>query len=362
MISEKTELFIPDDLCRNMFASVQCAMIITDPRGVILAANPRVRDIFGYTPEALKGKNISILFTPEDQDFLFPNLLYLADSCEVHQDEIMLLRRNKARFFAGIRLCGYRGYDQALNVFSIIDHDKAKKMEKAFHDIGYHDLVMLANGVAHEIRNPLMGIGGFLRKLRRSTAASVESKECFEHIDANLKKIESIVEKVEFFAGLPLPSPELVRLKEVIQEVVDTHRDVFQTGECFISIEADDVEVMVDPVLIKRALAILMDNSLDACPGSTKIKISARVEGDFCQIKIQDNGLGISSRDLPYIFHPFFSTKDEGAGIDLAIFKRIIENHNGKISVESEEGAGTTFTVRIPLERRKKIRTSLFKQ
>lgn len=356
-----TQLNFSDDFCRHILHLVHGAVIITDSEGTVLAANPGVREVFGYTAEGLKGKKISILFTPEDQKYLYPNYLYLAEQCRIHQDEIMLLRRNKARFYAGIKLCGLREQGQALNVFSIMDIDKTKKIEKVFHQISYNDLLKLANGMAHEIRNPLMGIGGLLRKLYKSCAATVEDEEYYKYINNNLRKIEAIVEKVEFFASMPEPVLDQTSLKEVVEGVVSEYADSMQSGECFIDLDISQVVIVADKTLLKRAVGILLSNSLDACSQNPGIVIRAYADNNFCRIMVKDNGKGIPSEQLPYIFHPFYSTKPDGAGIDLAILKRIIDNHNGSINVESQKGKGTTFTIDIPLERRKRIRTNLLR-
>lgn len=360
-MSSKCNAIFAENMSSEILQSVQSAVIITDPSGKIIDANFKVRDVFGYTPDGLKGKDMAILFTPEDQDYLYPNLLYMADQNQVYEDEIMLLRRNKARFFADIRLTSCRNSQKSANIFSIIDIDKAKKMEKVFNQINYEDLVKLANGVAHEIRNPLVGIGGFLRKLYKSCVASVEDEEYYNLIHSNLKKIESIVEKVEFFAGMPNPVLRQVNIQDIIDKVIVEFEEQIQRADCKLTIEVEPFEFMADPAFLCRALKILLENSIDACQAKPEVLIKAFVQGSECSILFSDNGPGISENVLPYIFHPFFSTKADGAGIDLSILKRIIDNHQGKISVQSQKGEGTCFHIEIPIERRKKIRTNLLK-
>ncbi|MFP4236921.1 MAG: two-component system sensor histidine kinase NtrB [Desulfonatronovibrio sp.] len=353
------QLNFSEELHDNILSSVHCALIITDPQGVVLWANSRVRDVFGYAPQGLKEKNISILFTPEDQKYLYPNYLYLAGKCKTLEDEIMLLRRNKARFYADVKLLGIRNQDQSVNIFSILDIDKAKKMEKVFHQISYNDLLKLANGMAHEIRNPLMGISAFLRKLHKSCSVTGKDEEYYNQIHSHLKKIESIVGKVDFFASMPDPVLVPASLSEIMEEVMADYEECVKSGKYNVRLEITDTRIMADPQLLKRAMGTLLDNSLDACSDASEIFIRAGLENSSCRIMVKDNGRGISAEELPYIFHPFYSTKPDGAGIDLAIFKRIIEGHHGQIHVDSKKGRGTTFYIDLPLERRKKIRTDL---
>ncbi|WP_045214613.1 two-component system sensor histidine kinase NtrB [Desulfonatronovibrio magnus] len=347
------------EISRDILLTVQSAVIITDPEGNILDANSKVRDVFGYTVDGLTGKSMSILFTPEDQNFLYPNLLYLANQCQVYDDEIMLLRRNQVRFFADMRMTSCRDSQTAMNIFSIIDIDKTKKMEKVFNQINYEDLVKLANGVAHEIRNPLVGIGGFLRKLYKSCVASVEDEEYYNLINSNLKKIESIVEKVEFFAGMPDPVMRKVNITDITDGVYQELASQIKSGGCALELDVEPFEFMADPEFLIRALRILVENAIESCSGIPRITIKAYAQDNVCRISVSDSGRGIAANVLPYVFHPFFSTKPDGAGIDLSILKRIVENHQGKVHVESREGEWTCFYIEIPHERRKKIRTNL---
>ena len=103
-------------------------------------------------------------------------------------------------------------------------------------------------------------------------------------------------------------------------------------------------------------IAVLIENSLDALKENGKITIAGGGEDNHYRITVADNGPGISPEEMPYIFNPFFSTKADGAGIDLAIVKRIMENHNGNVVIETETGNGAAFSLVFPTERRRSIR------
>ncbi|MBP8645619.1 MAG: hypothetical protein KBH99_05810, partial [Syntrophobacteraceae bacterium] len=111
--------------------------------------------------------------------------------------------------------------------------------------------------------------------------------------------------------------------------------------------------------LLERVFSILLDNSLAALPHGGRVLVEGEADGTIFTVRFTDNGTGISPEHLPYIFNPFFSTKADGVGIDLALVKRIIEIHNGSVGVKSKVGDGTTFFLQLPLERRRPIRTRL---
>jgi signal transduction histidine kinase len=88
--------------------------------------------------------------------------------------------------------------------------------------------------------------------------------------------------------------------------------------------------------------------------------INSRVEDARCRVDVSDTGSGIAPENLVYIFKPFFSTKADGTGLDLAVLKRIMEIHGGQVDVQSKLDEGTTFSLVFPLERRREIRAGLF--
>jgi signal transduction histidine kinase len=172
----------------------------------------------------------------------------------------------------------------------------------------------------------------------------------------NLKRIENLVQKVESFSHLPSPSLREMQFKEVIDDALQPylHRIEEQNIELTMSLEQPGVRA--DKNLVLRVFSILIENALDAMPESGSIAIRGETRGNDFIIEVTDTGTGISPKDLPYIFNPFFSTKANGAGIDLAIVKRVMESHGGEVEVESKAGEGASFLLRFPLERRRAIR------
>jgi signal transduction histidine kinase len=113
-----------------------------------------------------------------------------------------------------------------------------------------------------------------------------------------------------------------------------------------------------DEELIATTLSILIDNALFALQHHGTIQIRNEIKDDQCELYVSDTGSGITPENLAYIFKPFFSTKSDGAGLDLAVLKRIMERHGGQVEVHSEAGQGTTFLLIFPLERRCPLRVS----
>ena len=345
---------------QNLMCCFQGVILVTDADGNILMTNEAVESILGYTPHELNNKNLSLIFAPEDLSYLYPNLLQLGRKSQPFHGEVLLVKKNGVSFFAFIVFRSFNDHslNKSFNFICIRDIDAQKRLEKASAETNHEDLVKVANGVAHELRNPLMGIGGFVKRLYDKCNAVHEHGDYYDHIITNLKKIETIVRKVEFLAKLPKPSFTMENMKDLIQKAIQPYLPILEKRKINLKTPVDPTILKMDKDLIIRVFAILTDNALDALPDGGDIVIHDATNNNHCEIEFSDTGRGISVEDLPFIFNPFFSTKADGAGIDLAVVKRIMESHGGSVKVRSEEGRGTGFILQFPLERRRAIRIS----
>ena len=203
-----------------------------------------------------------------------------------------------------------------------------------------------------------MSIGGFANRLYKSCRANPDHDKYYDYINNNLIKIEDLVKKVEIFARLPKPCFTQESIRELIEKALRPYLQQIEERNIDLNISIDVVILFVDTGLFIRAFSILIDNALDALSEGGKILIHSETEHNQCKIYVTDTGSGISPEDIPYIFNPFFSTKPDGAGIDLAVVKRIMNIHGGHVAVTSKQGEGTTFSLLFPLERRRSIRIS----
>ncbi len=344
------------DFLETLLATVPHAVFITSGDGYILRTNPRVREIFGHAEENLLEKQLAMLFTPEDMNLLYPNLLYLALTEQAVSEEVMLMRRNGTRFMALVHIRLHSRGDKSLLIVVIEDIDQAKQLKKLFQTMGYDDLLKVTNGMGHEIRNPLMIIGGYLRKIYTSCKSTDEDDAYYQCIVENLKKIENIIRKLEFFTTPPKPSFFPSPISLVVEWGVKPYAQTIQARNIQCSVDAVPRELPLDQKMMTRAVSILVENALDAMPEGGELRITGREEDQWYMISVQDSGPGIPREELRQIFHPFFSTRPHSAGIDLAILKRIMDSHNGRIEVFSRSGEGARFDLFLPLERRRAIR------
>lgn len=213
----------------------------------------------------------------------------------------------------------------------------------------------LASAIAHEIRNPLNYINLTLDQLRaKFIPADEKQAQIFEKLTSQLKiEVERINQLVSDFLRYSRPL-KLNLVETNLRQVIDNSLNIVehQAEELNVKISVVEEEnadkVLGDGEVLRSVFNNLFINAVQAMPNGGNLNVSMSSENDFVKIHVVDTGDGISAENLPKIFEPYFSTKETGTGLGLAIVKRIIDEHNGTIDVESNEGAGTIFTIKIP--------------
>lgn len=208
----------------------------------------------------------------------------------------------------------------------------------------------VTTGIAHEIRNPLSGIAVALENLKSGNIYG-ERNGRIQEIISEVSRLDNIIKEL-----FQLAKPREVGLvsgdpNELVERVVTltSPRAMLKVIDIEVIPAPEDHEIILDFELVERALMNLVINAIDSIDGpGGKITIMSYNSGDTFNIEVSDSGSGIAPTDMERIFEPFFSTKKTGAGLGLAISKRIIEVHKGKITAESREERGSRFTLTLP--------------
>jgi signal transduction histidine kinase len=203
----------------------------------------------------------------------------------------------------------------------------------------------------HEIRNSLCVISGFmeivLSHMEDKASARKEAESILREIEKCTKTLNTFLSKRK----KDTRRMKLSYLSEIVENVVDSVKPLFAQKEVSISWRSKGslLPLLCEPEALGSVLLNLLKNSLEATGRGDKVKIEIFSSPSEQVLVVSDNGCGISKENLPRIFEPGFSTKAKGAGAGLSCCESIVKRHNGTISVESEEGAGTIVTVRFPL-------------
>ena len=204
--------------------------------------------------------------------------------------------------------------------------------------------------VSHEIKNPLMVIGGLAQQVARHLSEDPTGQGKLHIIQTEVKRLESFLGDLRDFLRPAQPNKQPVNVNEVIRNVAALMGDA--VGEKGVVLEdqlsPDLPPVEADPNQIKQVLVNLVKNAVEATEGKGQILLSSGAKDGQVWFAVQDTGKGMSEDILAKIFNPFYTTKDKGTGLGLAVINKIIVDHQGSITVDSQAGAGSTFTVKLP--------------
>jgi len=212
----------------------------------------------------------------------------------------------------------------------------------------------LASGVAHEIRNPLNTIGTIVQQLNKDFEPRENTSEYDQLTKLVYKEVRRINETIRDFLRFARPEPvNPVRFQTdtLLDQIETQYQSLMKSAEIDFKIERNwSGEVNWDKNQIQQVLMNLLQNAIDAINSAGKIVLSISYENNKnILIRIKDNGAGMDETARKKIFNLYFTTKAKGTGIGLSIVQRIIYEHNGLVSVESEPGKGTVFSINLPV-------------
>ena len=215
----------------------------------------------------------------------------------------------------------------------------------------------MARQVAHDIKNPLTPIQLNAQHLQRVHADRGRPlgplvDDCVANILGQVRLLRQISAEFSSFATAPQPRPVPTRVDRLVHDLIAPYRAGLDGRVTFdVETTASLPAVLVDPLLLTRALTNIVENALHAMPdgGRLRVEVAADADGGHLRVVVSDTGVGMDAEALARIFEPYFSTKTSGTGLGLTIAKRNVEACGGQIDVRSERGHGTTVTLTLPL-------------
>lgn len=204
--------------------------------------------------------------------------------------------------------------------------------------------------IAHEIRNPLVSIGGFARLLEKKLPNDPRLRNYAAIIRLQVSNLESILNNILSIARPKKPRRRKVDVHQLIHEILFVMGEIIQKKKIEVELQFQCTNSLVsgDPKLLHQVLLNLIKNALEAMGKNGRLILATRCEGNRVKIQVKDTGKGIPTRYLRRIYDPFFTTKSEGTGLGLSVVRQIIQDHGGTISVHSEWGKGTVVNIAIP--------------
>ncbi len=346
---------------------VQVAFILTDAHSKIVYANRYTERLFGYSREEIEGERIRMLFLEEDLTYFLPNIIYLTLYKKGFEGEALLRQKNGAKIFVHLYTATFKEEGEVFISFCILEIQRLKKLERERLEMErWASLGMMVEEIAHQVRNPVVSIGGYAQRLIKTLSPSPKGKSYLQQILSETKRLEAMVQRVEEYVLIPKPTLQKESIEEIAEAVLQQFSKEASEKGVSVNLETGTLDgegdFFIDKNLTVKALFCILQNSFDAVAqgksvkkGKT-VKVSLFRDGGNIGVSISDNGEGIPKRNLGRIFEPFFSTKPDRVGLGLTFAKRVVEEQGGNIRVESHLRRGTTVIITFPKDRRRPLR------
>lgn len=354
-VKERTrDLKESEERLKSIFAASPDAITVTDLEGNITACTERSWKAYGGSSEAeLIGKNALGLVAERDREEASKNMRVAFEEGLVRNAEVNLLTKDGREYPAELSASVIRDASERPVGFVEVTKDisERKKMQQQllkaerFAAIGE-----VAAMVGHDLRNPLTGIAGAAYYLRTKLGPNggKKSYEMLELIERDIQYSDKIItDLLDYSREIRLDLEESTP-KEVVRRALELAG--VPAGVSLVDRTLGKPVVKVDVETLVRAFVNIVRNAFDAMPDGGMLTVSSKQLGVNVEISFADTGVGMSEDVLDRLWTPFFTTKAKGMGLGLSICRRIVEAHNGKISVRSVEGKGTTFTVILPVK------------
>jgi len=349
---------------------IQVAFILTDVHSKILFTNRPTEPLFGYGRDEIQGQRLRILFLEEDLTYFLPNIVYLTLYKNGFEGEALLRRKDGRRIFVHISTASFKEEGEVFLTFSFQEIQRLKKLERErFEMERWASLGMVVEEIAHQIRNPISSIGGYVKRLLKIPPSMSMRSSYLDRIFQETQRLETIIQRVEEYVLISKAAFQREKIQEVVEAALQTFS--IEATKSGISFNIDTAALkengylFIDKNLVTKALCHILRNSMEGItriPAEKKrktVNVSLFESEGSISISISDRGEGIAKKNLARIFEPFFSTRPNRMGLGLTFTKRVMEEHGGEIRVESHLRKGTTITLTFPKDRRRKIRREL---
>ncbi|MDQ0215344.1 two-component system sporulation sensor kinase A [Oikeobacillus pervagus] len=325
---------------------------VVNSEGIYEYVSPSYKKILGYEPNSILGKSIYTCINSEDQQLMKETIEVLKKnkkSPPVRYRKMDVKGRIILLEGIGMPILNDKG---EMDQFVIISRDMTEKVKAEQAKINEEKLFVLGElvaGIAHEVRNPLTTIKGFLQLITPH-----DDGEFLEYAKITMEEINRIEQVVSRFMILAKPFSEFrenINIKRLIEESIQLlkRQGILNKNRTKVIVEMDQPAYLAcDPILIKEALVNILENAIEA--EATKITISVKEENQQLKMIVTDNGLGVEEARLKTLGEPFYSNKERGIGLGLTISNRIITNHYGKMDFHSKVGEGTAVSIALPLK------------
>jgi PAS domain S-box-containing protein len=348
-------------------SSTEYAIITIDMEARITLFNRGAELLFGYAAAEVTGRRPRELFVGVERyelDVLL-SALREADTAGLFQTELQLHRKDGSELPASVSITPIIGGRQLGHLCVIRDLTAERKAEEALRRmqarLAHHEKIAalgrVAAQVAHEVRNPLTGLLLYSTHLRNKLADKVGEEELrlADRVVETINHLSNTVNQIMSFARPLSLEPCEVDLNDVVTNVLQLLDHQLTAGgvEKYLRLQDGGLRARLDESSLRSALTNLILNAVQAMHGGGQLTVTTRRAADSLVVEIADTGVGMTEEQLRNVFEAFYTTKAHGLGLGMPYAKRVVEQHGGRVSVESRAGEGTTVRIYLPAAPRK---------
>lgn len=352
------------DLCRgseegrrykSVVETARDAVVTIDESHRILFFNRAAEAMFGYSKEEVLGKDLSIIIPPPHKEV---HRQYVQRYVETrkgrfinHTVDLTAQRRWGEEFPISISFSVAELGGRLLMTAMMRDMSEMKEMERRLiHNERLASIGQALSFVTHEVKNPLVVIGGFARSLLRQAGLPQEGREKLEIISSEVQRLEGLLQEIQDFSKPLRLRRERIALVPFLEEILSMFRD---SGNCsdveFLLETKGQLWLSADPDRMRQVLVNLIKNSVEAMGGKGKVVLRARqASQDKVEIVVEDTGEGIPPERSEEVFQPFVTTKPGGTGLGLPLCRKIVRDHGGEIRLQGAPSGGAMAVISLP--------------
>jgi len=323
----------------------------------IVSYNRGAEKIFGFTKQEALGQDLTILIPPphKDKHREYVRRYIATRTAHVIGKHVQLTaqRKDGSEFPMSISFSVAEVGDNLYFTGIVRDISEYMALEDQLRQSERLAAVgNIISHIAHEIKNPLMIIGGFSRQLLKADQLDDKGRQKLAIITEEVERLESLMSDMRDFSRPPPLKQEPGHIGQLVRDIEALYADTLKEQNIELHLELPETlpSCRFDKQQLKQVLVNLVKNAAEAMPRGGEINLSVQMQRPYLEIRVQDTGEGISPEVVENIFTPYFTTKTKGSGLGLAISHNIITAHKGEITVSSAVGQGSTFLIRLPLE------------
>ncbi len=337
LAGKNRELALSTEYLTNLLESISDGVIAVDPDGIVTRFNRAAAAILGYEAKEVTGRPFKDIF---GRDFAAPRI-----------PDDMALRARSGRMVpiserdspihdqSGRRIGNVKTFQDLSEIIALREQVRQRDRLAAIGE--------MAATVAHEIRNPLGGIRGFAAFLARDIPPDDPRARLVDKIQEGTRILDTVVNDLLEYTRPVNLNPTTVACGALLQDVVGFLNH--DPARIAVSVAMPpSLHVRADPEKMRQVFMNILINAVQSIRDSGEIAITAQADDHYVAIAFRDTGCGMDAGELERIFWPFYTTKEKGTGLGLAVCRKIVEAHGGDIRADSRPGEGTTITLRLP--------------